>query len=501
MIRILSVENMRASDRATIEKGTSGKELMQRAAKGIYDAVYSKRGWGKTLIVCGCGNNAGDGFALACILKDNNIECAVWLLSDRFSDDGRYYYDACISKNISIIDSMEECGDFDIIVDCIFGTGFHGIVDEPYRSVIERINTSGAYIVSADINSGLNGESGRILKGSICVKSDLTVSIGDYKPGLFLADAKDVIADKVNCDIGIEPILKPYGVIERDEVAATLGFRKNNSHKGTYGYIALIGGCIKYSGAIRLANMAQSAMRSGAGVVKLAVPKSISQAVMPHLLESTLFPISDNEGELCFIKSEIDELIGGVSTVAVGMGIGNSEETYKLVEYLIKNFKGNLIIDADGLNALSQNITILKDAAPKQIVLTPHPKEFSRLSGIDMDQILDKPCFYAEEFAKENNVIVLLKGPATVITDGQEVILSDRGCGGMATAGSGDVLSGIVAAMISYNENILMATAASSFINGLAGELAGEENMVSMVASDTVLCIKEAINQILDVKR
>jgi len=494
MIRILSVENMRASDRATIENGTSGAELMQRAAKGIYDAVGARKEWTKTLIVCGCGNNAGDGFALAGILKDNNVPCVVWLLSDRFSDDGRFYYEACISNNITIVDNIEDCSEFGIIVDCIFGTGFHGMVEEPYRSAIERINASGAFVVSADINSGLNGESGRVQKGSICVKSDLTVSIGDYKPGLFLADAKDVIADKVNCDIGIIPVHKSFMLVEKSDVAHALGLRKHNSHKGTYGYIALIGGCVRYSGAIKLANLAQSAMRSGAGVVKLAVPQSICEAVMPHLLESTLYPLNDNNGEMCFEKDQIKELISGVSTVAVGMGIGNSDETFKLIEYLLKNYGGNLIIDADGLNALSNNTDLLKESAPKQIILTPHPKEFSRLSGYDMNTILEDPCIYAKSFAKEYGVIVLLKGATTVISDGEQVLLCDRGCGGMATAGSGDVLSGIVSAVASYNDDSLLATAAAAYINGLAGELAGEKNMISMIASDTILCIKDAIN-------
>lgn len=497
MTKAVSVDIMRASDRATIKKGTSGIELMGRAAKGIYNAVRQRVEWKNTLIVCGCGNNAGDGFALAQLLYDEGVACDVWLLSDRFSDDGSYYYNLCVQKNINIIENIDDITGYDIIVDCIFGTGFRNGVQEPYYSAIEKINNSEAYVVSADINSGMNGESGRIGRDSICIHSNLTVSIGNYKPGLFLADAKDVIEEKTNCDIGIEIIDDSFLLLEKSDVLRAFGKRKNNSHKGTYGYLALIGGCSKYSGAIRLANMAQSAMKSGAGVVKLAVPSGICDAVMPHLLESTLFPLKDEGGNIVFDELQLKELISGVSTVAVGMGIGNNEDTFRIIEFLLKNYEGKLIIDADGLNALAKDKDMLKKAKPCKIVLTPHPKEFSRLSGIDMDTVLDDPCIYAREFAKENGVIVLLKGSATVITDGNVVYISDRGSAGMATAGSGDVLSGVVAAMISYGEDALLSTAAASYVTGLAGELAAQtETEVSMVASDTVLHIGEAIKNI-----
>lgn len=508
MIRVLSVENMRLSDKRTIENGTPGRELMKRAAEGILEELessYRKLMPDKSsacLIVCGSGNNAGDGFAVAQLLVNRGYACEILLLTETFSEDGKYYYDKCIELGINVRKKCENIESFSVIVDCIFGTGFHGTVGEPFLSVIEQINRSKAFVLSADINSGLNGNSGRIDEESVCVKSDVTVSIGDYKPGHFLADGADVIGKRINCDIGIEPLEKPYYLLERKDVAGFFAGRKNNSHKGTYGYVALIGGSLKYSGAIRLANMAQSAMRCGAGVVRLAAPRCICDAILPYILESTLFPLSDNGDEIVYKEQELFELLSGVSAAAVGMGIGKSDETVKVLEYMLTHFKGRLLIDADGLNALAENMHLLERKVCSDIILTPHPKEFSRLTGIDTDTILSDPCRYAKEFARDKGVTVLLKGNTTVVSDGEEVYLSDRGCPGMATAGSGDVLSGVVVAMVSRAEDVTLATAAAAFIAGVAGELAQEEeSAVTMLAGDTAGHIKAAVKKIVREER
>lgn len=525
MIEVLSVQNMRASDRKTIEGGITGTELMQRAAEGIYDAIKDHPEGGEILnrqknrnnpgilIVCGSGNNAGDGFALGQILVNNGLACEILLLEERFSDDGRFFYEKCLSLNIPIGNRVPNINEYDIIVDCIFGTGFHGEVFEPQKSVIESINKSKAFVVSADINSGLNGNSGRIEEGSVCVNSDLTVSIGSYKPGHFLSDAQDVIGTKVNCDIGISPVEEPYFLLQAQDAASVLKPRKHNSHKGKYGYIALVGGSLKYSGAVKLANLAQSAMASGAGVVKLAVPKVISQSVLPYLLESTLFVLSDNGEEVIYDEGELSQLVCGVSTIAVGIGIGASKEVERILEYLFDNFDGNLIIDADGLNALAKRLDILeRKRKPQNVIITPHPKEFSRLCGEDIKTLLNNPCHIAKEFAVKYNVTVLLKGNTTVISDGKNIFLSDTGTAGMATAGSGDVLCGVIAALVAFatlndmgsipvkeEGKIAFVSAAAAYITGIAGMLAAEdETDISMTASDTVSHIKKAIKYLVD---
>ncbi len=196
----VSTEVMRESDKWTIENLVPSKELMARAGKVIFEQVSWKAPVG---IICGKGNNAGDGFVVASLLKDNGIDCEIVLLyGDSFSDDGKYYYDICVSKGISVVKDADY-SKYKTILDCIFGTGFKGEVKEPAKSAIEKINSSGAYVVCADINSGLNGDTGL---GDLYVKSDLTVSIGTFKYGHFTGHAKEAMKDKVNCDIGIRII-------------------------------------------------------------------------------------------------------------------------------------------------------------------------------------------------------------------------------------------------------------------------------------------------------
>ena len=200
MATCVSTEVMRNSDRWTIENLVPSKELMERAGKAIFSQVNWKAPVG---IICGKGNNAGDGFVVASLLKDNGIECEIVLLfEDSFSEDGRYFFEKCIEKGIPVV-TDNDYGKYATILDCIFGTGFKGEVKEPARSAIQKINVSGAYVVSADINSGLNGDTGL---GDLFVRSDLTVSIGTYKYGHFLGHAKEAMKEKVNCDIGIKII-------------------------------------------------------------------------------------------------------------------------------------------------------------------------------------------------------------------------------------------------------------------------------------------------------
>ncbi len=490
MKEILSVENMRQSDAHTIATEVPSLELMYRAGKAVADSVEWRAPVG---IVCGVGNNAGDGYVIALELQKRGIECTLLLLEQRFSPDGRFYFDKCAEESIpyEICTDDTDLSRFSTLVDCIFGTGFKGEARGLAKAVIEKYNSSTAYKVSVDINSGMNGDTGM---GEMIALSDLTCSIGSYKPGHFLNKAKDVIKDKVNLDIGIKPIEEPYYLYE----PSTLPERKNFSNKSTYGYIALIGGSKKYSGAIRLAAMANAAMRAGAGVAMLAVPDSISPYIIPNILEATLYPLSDKDGEIVFNETEIAALASRVKTIAFGMGIGLSEGTVNILSYLLNNYKGTLIVDADGLTALSRlGSNAIKNAACK-LILTPHNMEFSRISGLSIDEILSAPIDHAKAFAKEYNCTLLLKGPSTIVTDGKTVYITDRGCAGMATAGSGDVLSGILAATAAYIPSLLDATAIAAYINGAAGELAeSKTNPISMTASDTVNAVSEIIGNIL----
>ncbi len=493
MLPILSVKTMRESDAHTILTGISGKELMYRAGESIFKSVQWQA---PVAIVCGSGNNAGDGYVLAKLLHDSDIECELILLSDKFSEDGEYYFRICEKNNITVKSWKKEIdlSKYAMVVDCIFGTGFRGSVDGVNKEVIEAINNSGAYVVSVDINSGLNGDSGM---ADLCVHSDITLSIGWFLPGHFLNMAKDVMKEKRNLEIGIEPLGRTYELIEANDLKDIFTERKNFSNKGTYGYTALIGGSKRYSGAIRMAYMANAAMRAGAGVVKAALPNSLYRDVTAHILESTIYPLSDDDGEMVFVENEIADLIRGVKTIAFGMGIGVTEETAKILNYILAHYNGTLIADADGLTILSKmNVEEIRNSRCR-LILTPHLKEFSRLTGEPMEAILAAPIQKAEEYAGSTNTIVLLKGPTSIITDGIDTYLVDAGCPGMATAGSGDVLSGIIAAICAYSPGKLLATAAAAYVNGKAGELAQEKyGSISMIASDTVESIFQVIKSL-----
>ena len=494
MISVLSVENMRKSDARTIEGGIPGRELMYRAGRGVFEAVDWKP---PVAVVCGSGNNAGDGYVIAKLLHESGVPCGIILLSDKCSEDGGYYLGLCREAGVPVRhweSALFSLRDYGTIVDCLFGTGFRGPVRGAAKEVIDSINTSGAYVVSVDINSGLNGDSGM---AETCVRSDLTVSVGGFKPGHFLNMAKDVMKEKRNLDIGIEPVNRPYFLIGEADVSSLFRPRPNYSHKGSWGYTALIGGSKKYCGAIRLAAIANAAMRAGAGVVKLAVPDVLYHEVAPAILESTLFPLRDNGEEITFDEKEIAGLISNIRTAAFGMGIGTGEGAARTLAYLLAHFTGRLIVDADGLTLLSRMDREKIRNAACSLILTPHLKEFSRLSGLEMNEILSGPADAAEAYAKETGTVVLLKGPSTIITDGGTTYLTDAGCAGMATAGSGDVLSGILAAIASFAPDPLTGAAAAAYINGRAGELAQRRfGSVSMTAGDTAACVAEIVREL-----
>lgn len=221
MENVITVKNMRESDAFTINTSVSGKELMRRAAQGVFD---SARWSGAIAVICGGGNNGGDGYALSEILFDNGYSLVILKLSDKLSEDGAYYYNRCKNKGISesFCDEYTDLSGYDIIVDCILGTGFSGELREDMISVIENINRSSAYKISVDINSGLSGANG--LARPVAVKSDLTVSIGYFKTGMFLNDADLYIGSLKNVDIGIKLLKKQYYLISKDELSPFTGY-------------------------------------------------------------------------------------------------------------------------------------------------------------------------------------------------------------------------------------------------------------------------------------
>lgn len=496
MIKVVSNNLMRKCDQYTIDNYKSSKDLMYEAGFSIYN---SYQWYGKIAIICGIGNNAGDGYVLANLLQNDRFDVTIFLIENKFSEDGLYYFNK-LSGNIKIINIKDVINnnlflEYDILVDAIFGTGFKGVPTGIYNKVISLMNKSSKTIISIDINSGLNGDNGL---AKICVKSNLTISIGYFKTGHFLNMAKDVIGKVINNNIGIKLISKPYLLIENDDIKEIFKPRLNYSNKSTYGYCTLIGGSNNYNGAIRLANMATSACRSGAGVVTLALPKTLSVNLYPYLLESTIYPLSEIDGHIKFEKEEFDCIIERSKVITIGMGLLNTNDTKEVIVYLLNNYKGKLVIDADGLNALSEIDMSLINKTKADVVLTPHLKEFSRLTKLSIEEINSNPIDNVKEFVNKYKVTLLLKGPTTIIANNEEVYLVSKGSPGMATAGSGDVLSGMLCALLGYSDkSTLLTVSAGAYLNGLAGELACEEiNDISMIASDTINNIAKAINLI-----
>ena len=264
--------------------------------------------------------------------------------------------------------------------------------------------------------------------------------------------------------------------------------RKEDANKGDFGKVGILGGSINYSGAVKLASLSLASLRGGCGLVKVIVPKEIVSSLSPILLEQTLFPYKNLED----IKKSIKDL----DSLAIGMGWGSNENHLPILKDILENFQGNLVIDADGLNTLVNHVEILR-TSQANIVLTPHLKEFSRLTSLSIEEIEKNKMEIAKSFAKENHVILLLKGSTTIVTNGIDVYLINYGTPGMATSGSGDVLSGILAGLLGYLDYNLLSVSAGAIVNGLAGELAEEKNTdISMIASDTIKCIPAAIKKI-----
>ena len=273
--------------------------------------------------------------------------------------------------------------------------------------------------------------------------------------------------------------------------------RNKDSNKGDYGYIGILGGCDMYSGAIKLANLSAASIRSGSGVTRLIIPKSIEQSIMPYLLEATIFPLENYNSHIIFSPYNIDKALNKIKALAIGMGWGENENNVEILKYILNNYSIPLVIDADGLNTLSKMDDEILINTKCKVILTPHLKEFERLSKINFEDIKKNAIKFAKKYAKEHKVILLLKGHTTIVTDAIDTYLINKGGAGMATAGSGDVLSGIIVGMLGSFEPTVKLISACAYINGLAGEIAERTYTdIAMRAHDTIECIPEAIKAI-----
>lgn len=478
---------MAESDRACIAAGTPSKTLMMRAAEAIADRCGTA---GKIYVFCGKGNNGGDGYAAALILARKGADVTAFALSDKTSDDAAYYRDALRNEFPSAVRPIGECDyDFDIAVDCIFGTGFSGEPRGLYADVIDRLNAARGKVIAADIASGLDGTSGIAVKA---VRADATVAVQSAKTGHFLGDGKDFSGALCVADIGIPIIGERVKVWNAADVAALFPPRKNNTNKGSYGKCALVGGCRKFVGAAKLAAMGATALRSGAGLCVLCVPDCIADAVAADITECTLAPLPDSEGALAYDSAALDAAVKGCNTIAVGMGMGGNTEVNRKILADVFARDAKVIVDADGLNALAADASLL-DGAAADILLTPHPGEFGRLTGLGAKEVLADPMGTAKRFAAEHGCKVLLKGASTYVTDGTSGALVVNGSAAQSKGGSGDTLTGAIAGIAAQGAELTDAACAATYLCAEAAKLAAERwGEQGVLASDVARAIVRA---------
>ncbi len=477
MQRVLTISQMRAADSYTINRlHISSETLMRRAGIAVaeeVEKVLKERNLSRTLVICGTGNNGGDGYVCADELMRRGYEVNIYALKGKLSED-------CAREKAGYTGGYTDVIEGDLIVDCIFGTGLCREVTGEYAKVIETVNGLGKYVVSADIPSGLNGDNGTA--EGCAVRADTTVAVAEYKTGYFLNDGPDYCGKIVKKDIGIVcPEEKHIQFPEESDIALFFPKRKRNSHKGTYGTSQLTAGSKRYIGAAAL--VAESALRSGCGYTKLNTASGIRARLAVE------FPqiIFNEEPDL------------SADCIAIGSGCGVSENLYAEICRLLEEYDKTLIIDADGLNSLSKYGTDALLSKKCEVVLTPHVKEFSRLSRQPVDKILKDPIGCARLFAKDYGVVLLLKSSVSVLTDGERVMLLTRGNSALAKGGSGDMLTGFACGTVARGIDGFDGAAAASFVLGLSAEIsASEKTEYCVTAKDLVKNIHNAVKRLTE---
>ncbi len=506
---------MQAIDRSAIEEfGIPGLVLMENAGLAAASLIHENVPdllEKKVVIVCGKGNNGGDGFVIARHLFIDGVKVEILLLTRRkqLKSDARVNADIASKMGVPIHEVTEKnfqaqnhlLRHCDIIVDALFGTGLSKPAGGFYEKVIKKVNASQKYVIAVDIPSGVDSDSGHLIGPHI--KANVTAALALLKRSHLLFPAAESMGEIQILDISIphEAVEKqdiPVAWLELEDIQSLLPKRPTNTHKGEYGHTLVIAGSKGKGGAAGLTGLA--ALRAGAGLVTLAVPESCHQALEFNPLETMTVALPETKSG-CISTKAIDTIIKslkGKTALAVGPGLSTDKETVQLLEALLPQVECPLVIDADGINAFSKSGKLLGQIHA-DTVLTPHPKEMSRLSGWNVQDILDQRIERAGEFAQENNVTLLLKGAHTLVAFAEgTVLINPTGNPGMATAGTGDVLTGLIAGLISQGLSVPSATAAGAFIHGMAGDLYAEANHeIPLIASDLLDKVPETIKRIL----
>lgn len=508
---VVTAAQMRSADQYTSEKtGLPSIVLMERAALAAADEICrrfsdeKKQRHIKVCIACGSGNNGGDGFALGRILNERGFSVHFFVVREGTGSSEANDMQRKILENLGLaVSTGQPVEEYDIIVDALFGTGLRREVTGGHRELIERLNEMKGYKVAIDIPSGIHSDDGTVLGCAFC--ADLTVTFAFYKWGQLLYPGKTLCGEVVCADIGIPKTAlcenPPFGrMFCPEDIPTSLPARKDDSHKGTYKKAGVIAGSKQMGGAVILCGSA--AMKMGVGYTRIITEQSNRDPLLTALPEALLYLYEDGQTDSnygCLIEKLAD-----CSAVAIGPGIGTNPQAEGLFRSLLDAYGGSLVIDADAVNILAGKEYLrekLKDyakAAAKKgdaVVLTPHKKEFSGLTGIAMDEEPSKWHETALKTAKEYNAILVLKDAATrIYTPEGTVYVNTTGNPGMSTAGSGDVLTGMLCGLLTQAEDKILAAVAAVYLHGLCGGYAAKEgNPYAMTAKDMI----SALNYVL----
>ncbi|MDR7867545.1 MAG: NAD(P)H-hydrate dehydratase [Sporomusaceae bacterium] len=505
-----AAEMRRIDEQAMNQYGLAGIALMENAGGEVARKVADILGGTadkKVCIFCGKGNNGGDGSVAARHLAARGAKVKVFLLGAKSAvgGDALANLDILLKMGTEVIEIVGErdCDKAalatafaDCLVDALLGTGFSGEVGGDLAAVAKIINAAGKPVVAADIPTGIDADTGRVR--GVAVSATHTVTFGLPKPGLLFQPGAAHAGSLTVADIGLPPALLADGAIRQNTVTAglvrrLLPPRAPWAHKGTGGRVALAAGSPGLTGAAALAAMA--AVRAGAGLVTLGIAAGLNPIMEVKLTEVMTRPLPEETNGIIGLAAvgEIAALAETADVLAVGPGLGRAEETFAAVREIVRSVRCPLVIDADGLNALAGHTEILLETEALA-VLTPHPGELARLTGRPLAVINADRLSAARDAAAALAAIVVLKGPGTVIAypDG-EVFINTTGNAALATGGAGDVLTGVIAALVAQGLTSHDAAVAGVFLHGLAGGTASRAGVIGMAAGDLLAALPAAI--------
>ena len=516
-MELVTAAEMRELDRAAIKgRKIPSLRLMENAGNAVAREMERRFGSlrGKTVtIVSGKGQNGGDGLVVARLLRQKGCKARVALLTapsalkgdaaanlKRFQRAGGRCHAIDTDANLTaVLGPLLQTSD--LLVDAIFGTGLNAPVKGVAASAIDRMNASSRPIVAIDLPSGLDADTGTVL--GTAVTATLTVTLARPKRGLYLGVGPNYAGVICVADIGIPTDLIatakiPVTLLDAASIRSLLPIRHRTAHKGTFGHAGLIAGSAGKTGAAAMAAMA--ALRVGAGLVTVATPRSVSDVLEAKLLEAMTFPAPETEART-LSKQALESLrafAADKTALAIGPGIGTHPDTQTLVHNLLVEVNKPMVLDADGINAVAGHREMLSRAGGP-LILTPHPGEMARLLGITSAEVQRDRLGMAARLACEQHVYVVLKGAGTIVAgpDGR-LAVNSTGNPGMATAGTGDVLTGIITGLLAQGLSAWDAACAGVYLHGLAGDLAAsEQGEMGLIAGDVIQAIPWALQGVL----